>query len=153
MGRSLLAAFVVLAAAAAFGRIGAAGTASDESGTLVLNGQKVFPIVLAKGPDAGAQTPSGGDALAEVAGAGVTFLKVGPATVPWTDADITDAQAQGRAATAAGLSTWVNLSTVSQATAGSDADTLLAKVVGALEPDAGVWKGADEPRWAGIAPE
>ena len=97
MGRTLLAALVVLAAAAAVGSIGAAGTASDQSGTMVLNGQKVFPIVLAKGPDAGAKTPGGGEALAEVAGAGVSFLKIGPATVPWTSGDITDANTQDRA--------------------------------------------------------
>src|SRR4051812_8808887 len=157
MGRSLLAAFVVLAAAATVGSIGAAGTASDQSGTMVLNGQKVFPIVLAKGPDAGSKTPSGTDALAEVAGAGVTFLKVGPATTPWTTGDIADANAQDRAAAANGLSTWVNLSTVAQATPGSSSDTLLEQVIGSLKSDAGggavgVWKGADEPLFSGIAP-
>ena len=155
MGRSLLAAFLVLAAAAAFGSIGAAGTASDQSGTLVLNGQKVFPIVLAKGPDAGTQTPSGDDALAEVASAGVTFLKVGPATVPWTPGDIADAITQDGAAAANGLATWVNLSTVAKATAGSSDDQLLAQVVSSLKADpggaaVGVWKGADEPLWSGI---
>ena len=155
MGRTLLAALVVPAAAAAVGSIGAAGTASDQSGTMVLNGQKVFPIVLAKGPDAGAKTPGGGEALAEVAGAGVSFLKIGPATVPWTSGDITDANTQDRAAAANGLSTWVNLSTVSQATAGSPGDVLLAQVIGSLKADQGagaigVWKGADEPLWSGI---
>src|SRR3954447_19201123 len=154
MGRSLLAAFVVLAAAATVGSIGAAGTASDQSGTMGLNGQKVFPIVLAKGPDAASKTPSGTDALAEVAGAGVTFLKIGPATVPWTSGDIADANTQDRAAAANGLATWVNLSTVSKATAGSPDDQLLAQVVTSLKADAGgsavgVWKGADEPLWAG----
>src|SRR3954470_17395034 len=145
MGRSLLAAFVVLAAAATVGSIGAAGTASDQSGTMVLNGQKVFPIVLAKGPDAGSTTPLGADALAEVAGAGVTFLKIGPATVRWTSGDIADANVQDRAALASGLWTWVNLSTVAQATAGSTVDAMLQQVVGSLTSDAGgpavgVWK-------------
>jgi hypothetical protein len=156
MSRVLLAATAVLLAAAAVGSIGAARTTSDPSGTMILNGQKVFPIVLAKGPDAGSKTPSGGDALAEVASAGVSFLKVGPATVPWTSGDIADAKAQDQAAAANGLSTWVNLSTVAQATAGSTSDQLLAQVVGSLKADAGgsavgVWKGADEPLWSGIA--
>src|SRR4051794_23154424 len=157
MGRSLLAAFVVLATAAAVGGIGAAGTASDQSGTMVLNGQKVFPIVLAKGPDAGTTTPAGASAFAEIATAGVTFLKVGPATTPWTTGDIADANTQDRAAAANGLSTWVNLSTVAQATPGPPGDTLLQQVVGSLKSDAGgsaggVWKGADEPLWSGVAP-
>src|SRR5205823_4460322 len=64
--------------------------------------------------------------------------------------------AQDRAAAANGLSTWVNLSTVAQATAGSSSDTLLQQVVGSLKSDAGggavgVWKGADEPLWSGIS--
>jgi predicted outer membrane protein len=146
-----LAALVVVAGAAL------AGTTSDGSGTMVLNGQKVFPLVLAKGPDPGTTTPDGTDAFAEVARAGATFLKVGPATVPWTAGDIADANTQDRAAAAAGLSTWVNLSTVSQATAGSSSDALLQQVVTSLKSDAGApaigaWKGADEPLWSGIQP-
>jgi Ca2+-binding RTX toxin-like protein len=146
----------VAAAAIAVGA-GLGGTSSGSDGTVVLNGRKVFPIVLAKGPDAGTTTPDGADALAEVAGGGVTFLKVGPATTPWTSGDIADANTQDRAAAAAGLSTWVNLSTVAQATAGSSGDTLLQQVVTSLKADAGgsaiaMWKGADEPLWAGIAP-
>ena len=158
MRRSLLAAFAALAATTVLGSIGLAGTSADPAGTMILNGQKAFPIVLAKGPDPGTKSPAGVDAFAEVAAAGVTFLKVGPPTAPWTDDDIADARQQDTAAAAAGVSTWVNLSTVSQATAGSFADALLARVVDSLIPDAsggaavGVWKGADEPRWAGIPP-
>src|SRR5436305_4422424 len=156
MRRSLFAALAALTAAAAIGGIGAAGTASDASGTMVVNGQNVFPIVLAKGPDPTATTPAGANAFAEVAGAGVTFMKIGPPTTPWTTADIADANAQDRAAAANGLSTWVNLSTVAQATAGSSSDTLLQQVIGSLKSDAGggavgVWKGADEPLWSGIS--
>jgi hypothetical protein len=156
MHRALLGIVAVLAATA-IAVAQAATTSSDGAGTMVLNGQKVFPIVLAKGPDAGATTPAGASAFAEVAQAGVTFMKVGPATVPWTDSDIADANTQDRAAAASGLSTWVNLSTVSQATAGSTSDTLLEKVVKSLKSDAGgtaigVWKGADEPQWSNIPP-
>jgi Ca2+-binding RTX toxin-like protein len=151
VGLAVLAATVVIAVAQA------ATTSSDSAGTMVLNGQKVFPIVLAKGPDAGATTPTGTNAFAEVAQAGVTFLKIGPATTPWTASDIADANTQDRAAAANGLSTWVNLSTVSQATPGSSSDTLLQNVVTSLRSDAGsaaigVWKGADEPQWSNIPP-
>jgi hypothetical protein len=155
--RSLFTALTALLAAAVFGGGVAAGTGSDPSGTMILNGQEVFPIVLAKGPDAGSTTPTGADAFAEVARGGVTFLKLGPATTPWTAADIADAKQQNAAAAAAGLATWVNLSTVAQAAAGSASDTLLHDVVTSLRADTGgsaigVWKGADEPFWSGIAP-
>src|SRR3954453_20347554 len=101
MRRSLLAAFAALAAAAVIGSIGLAGTGADPAGTMIQNGQKVFPIVLAKGPDPAPTSPSGADAFAEVAGAGVTFLKIGPPTAPWTDADIADALPQATAAATA----------------------------------------------------
>ena len=124
---------------------------------MLLNGQKVFPLVLAKGPDAGSTAPDGTPAFAEVARGGVNFLKLGPATTPWTAADITDANAQDRAAASNGVATWINLSTGAQASPGSASDTLLQQVVTSLKGDAGgtaigVWKGADEPQWSGIAP-
>ena len=144
----------VLVAAATSTGAGAATTTHDASGTVLLDGRKVFPIVLAKGPDRGGTTLDGHDAIAEVIGAGVTFLKIGPATVPWTDADIADAKLDDADAAAKGAYTWVNLSTVSRATAGSASDALLQKVVGALEGDPAVamWKGADEPWWSDFDP-
>src|SRR3989442_2656798 len=108
--------FVVVVAAVMAATAGATVTSVDASGTVLLNGAKVFPIVLAKGPPRGGTTPSGADALGEVVGAGVSFFKVGPATTPWTSADITDAVQWDQAAAAVGAFTWVNLSTVSQAT-------------------------------------
>ena len=136
---------------------GAGATTVDASGVVVLDGQKTFPIVLAKGPPPDGTTPSGGNAFAEVVGAGVNFLKVGPATVPWTAADIDEAKLEDQAAAAHGAHTWVNLATVSRATPGSAADGLLSQVVTSLEQDPsgsaiGMWKGADEPWWSGIAP-
>jgi hypothetical protein len=120
---------------------GAAVTKLDPHGTVVLDGRKVFPIVLAKGPPA--------DGLREVAAAGVNFVKVGP-TRTWTDADVADAIGWNRAAAAAGLHTWVNLSSLSQARPGGWREALLRHVVGSLEADPsgraiGMWKGADEP--------
>ena len=136
---------------------GAGVTTVDASGVVVLDGQKTFPIVLAKGPPPDGTTPSGGNAFAEVVGAGVNFLKVGPATVPWTAADIDEAKLEDQAAAAQGAHTWVNLATLSRATPGSAADGLLSQVVTSLEQDPsgsaiGMWKGADEPWWSGIAP-
>jgi len=133
-------------------------TSVDASGTVLLNGAKVFPIVLAKGPPRGGTTPTGADALREAVGAGVNFFKVGPATTPWTSADITDAVQWDQAAAALGAFTWINLSTVSQATPGSSTDSLLQQVVSTLKADPtgsagiGMWRGADEPWWSAIPP-
>ena len=137
MVRLLVAALAALLAAALVGGAGASVTGFDPDGTVVLDGKKVFPIVLAKGPDPGSKAPDGSDAFATVKGAGVTFLKVGPATVPWTPSDIADANTQDRAATTAGLGTWVNLSTVAQAAPGSSSDSLLQQVVSSLRADQG----------------
>src|SRR5437867_9941375 len=95
---------------------GATVTSVDANGTVILNGAKVFPIVLAKGPPRGGTTPSGADALGEVVAAGVDFFKVGPATTAWTSADITDAEQWDQSAVALGAFTWINLSTLSRAT-------------------------------------
>ena len=130
---------------------GAAVTTTDSSGTVLLGGQKVFPIVLAKGPPPGGTTPSGGDAFAEVVGAGVNFFKVGPAIDPWTDADIEQAKLENRTAAAHGAYTWINLSTVSL----ENEEARLEQVVTSLLADPaagaiGMWKGRDEPLWSGI---
>ena len=146
---ALLAALVAVADGAA------ASTRLDSDGTVLIGGARSFPIVLAKGPPLGSTSPSGRDGLDEVAGAGVNFLKVGPATTPWTEADLDEARAFNRAAASRGLYTWLNLSTVSRATPGSATDALLERVVTSLLMDAagapgiGMWKGADEPRWSG----
>ena len=157
MQRAHLGALAVLAAVVVIAAAQAATTSSDAAGTMLLNGQKVFPLVLAKGPDAGTTTPNGTGAFAEVASGGVNFLKLGPATTPWTDSDIADTNTQDRAAAASGLATWVNLSTVARATPGAASDTLLEHVVTSLKADAGssaigAWKGADEPQWSGFPP-
>jgi hypothetical protein len=132
---------VVAVALLAAGSAGAATTRLDRQGTVVVDGRKIFPIVLAKGPPA--------DGLAEVAAAGVNFVKVGPAG-PWNDAEIAEAIAANRAAAAHGLYTWVNLSSLGAVTPWSWEAELLRHVIGSLEADPsgaaiGMWKGADEP--------
>jgi hypothetical protein len=119
----------------------AATTRLDRHGTIVLDAQRIFPIVLAKGPPA--------DGFAEVAAAGVDFVKVGPAHT-WTDEAIAATIAENRAASQAGLHTWVNLSSLSVATTWSWQEVRLRQVIRALEGDPsgsaiGMWKGADEP--------
>ena len=157
MGRTLSLAVVAVAATVLVAIAGAAVTSSDSSGTTILDGARVFPIALAKGPERGT-APDGSDAFATVAAAGVSLLKIGPATIPWTTTDIANANADDRAAAAAGLHTWVNLSTVAKVTPGSSGDLLLQQVVDSLQADAGgsaiaMWKGLDEPLWSGVSPD
>jgi hypothetical protein len=130
---------------------GAATTRLDEHGTVLVDGRKVFPIVLAKGPT--------GDGLDEVVNAGVNFLKVGPATRPWWPEDVTEALERNREAADRDVYTWVNLATLADATPETPVqDARLREVITTLEgdrsaPALAMWKGADEPQWAGFQPE
>ena len=47
------------------------------TGALLVEGRKVFPLVLSNGPPLGAKAPDGGDAFAEVAAGGASFIRVG----------------------------------------------------------------------------
>jgi hypothetical protein len=146
-----LTAVVVLALTGATGAAGAT-TRIDPHGTVELDGRKVFPIVLAKGPERGTRTPGGGDALDAVVSAGVNFFKVGPASRPWWPADKEDALAWDREAAARGAYTWVNLATLADARPGTLKDTRLREVIALLKGDPSasalaMWKGADEPWW------
>ena len=147
MKRLLIILAVVLAVLA--DTAGAATTRLDEHGTVLVDGRKVFPIVLAKGPE--------GERVGEVVDAGVNVLKVGPATRPWWPEDIADAIARNREAAEHGAYTWVNLATLADARPASLKETRLREVVEALESDSSatalaLWKGADEPWWAGFPP-
>lgn len=131
----------------------AATTRLDEHGTVLVDGRKVFPIVLAKGP-------TGAAAVDEVADAGVNFLKVGPAARAWAPEDVAEAIDRSREAADRGIYTWVNLATLADATADTTPikDQRLRDVVAQLETDRSapalaMWKGADEPWLAGFAPE
>src|SRR5215207_9749640 len=149
MKRSLTIVAVVLGLLAEVA--GAATTRIDEHGTVLVDGRKVFPIVLAKGPE--------GSGVDEVADAGVNFLKVGPASSPWLAADFEDALERNREAAARGIYTWVNLATLADATPETPVkDKRLRDVISSLETDSSasalaMWKGADEPWLAGFEPE
>ena len=145
--KSLTAIFLLVVAFA--DAAGAATTRIDEHGTTLVDGRKVFPIVLAKGPE--------GEGLDAVVAAGVKFLKIGPATRPWWPGDITDAIVRNREAAARGVYTWVNLATLSDADPESLKETRIRDVITALEEDPSasalaLWKGADEPWWADFPP-
>jgi hypothetical protein len=143
---ALVAAAALITVGSAFG----ATTRIGPHGTTMLDDRKVFPIVLAKGPPRVGFTPTGSDAVAEVVGAGVNVLKVGPAATAWSTADLDDALLWNQKAAANGAYTWVNLATLSKATPGDAKAIRLSQVITTLEDDdhAGaiaMWKGADEP--------
>jgi hypothetical protein len=151
-----VAAVVVLLAVVLAGAAAAAVTSVDQHGTTLIDGQKAFPIVLAKGPERGSTTPTGSDALDEVVDAGVNVFKVGPAQDPWLDPDKFDAVEWNREAAERGVYTWVNLATLATATpATPEREARLREVIALLKdgPALAIWKGADEPQLAGFAPE
>jgi hypothetical protein len=132
----------------------AATTSYDANGTFVVNGSRGFPIVLSDPPPRTGTTPSGGNALGEIASAGVTFVRVGPNGVPWSDTEVADAQAWDQAVAPYGMATWIKLRELATAQPGTASAAMLKKVVTTLEGDAGfgLWKGYDEPWWSGIQP-
>jgi hypothetical protein len=125
------------------------------TGSLLVGGKKVFPIVLSNGPLTSV-APGGRNGLAEVAAAGIGFLRTG--TGNWT-AELADGQIQNErkvldAAAAHGLLcwTWLGRLTNLPTASGSPSEQLLTKVVNALKghPGLGAWKGVDEPAFAGV---
>ena len=79
------------------------------TGALVVGGKRVFPVVLSNGPPPGGKARNGRDALAEVASAGVRFIRTGIAD--WSAANVEKQVAEQRAlldaAGAHGLQAWL----------------------------------------------
>ncbi|HEU5213957.1 MAG TPA: hypothetical protein VFU30_00295 [Gaiellaceae bacterium] len=121
------------------------------TGALLVDGRKVFPLVLSNGPPPGAKTPSGGDALAEVAAGGANFLRSGRPdwSLQSVDRQIAAARELLDAAEAHGLLCWLQLGSVPDFSDRAPAanEELLTSIVGELKghPALGVWKGVDEP--------
>ena len=121
------------------------------TGALLVEGRKVFPLVLSNGPPLGAKSPDGGDAFAEVAAGGASFIRVGRPN--WSLESIDQEIAAERevldAAAEHGLHSWLQLGNVPNlpARALSPNRRLLMNIVGQLKghPALGAWKGIDEP--------
>src|ERR1051325_6824736 len=121
------------------------------TGALVVEGRKLFPIVLSDGPPLGAKAPNGKDALAELAAGGASFIRVGRPI--WSPESIDQQIAAERdvldAAAAHGLRCWLQLGNVPDLPARGFAakEQLLTRIVGQLggHPALGAWKGIDEP--------
>jgi hypothetical protein len=121
------------------------------TGALLVDGSRVFPIVLSDGPPLGGATPSGGDALAEVAAGGVSFIRSGRSdwSLESLDRQIASERELLDAAAAHGLHCWLRLGNVPDLAARTPAarEQLLTSIVGQLKdhPALGAWKGVDEP--------
>ncbi|HEU5243387.1 MAG TPA: hypothetical protein VFU33_03220 [Gaiellaceae bacterium] len=121
------------------------------TGALVVEGRKLFPLVLSNGPPPGAKAPSGQDALAELAAGGANFIRTGRSI--WSLESIEQQIAAERevldAAAAHGLHCWLQLGNVPDLPARGLAakEQLLTGIVEQLKdhPALGAWKGVDEP--------
>src|SRR5712691_8446674 len=86
----------------------------QSTGCLLIDGTKVFPIALSNPPPLGGKTPSGTDGWAEVASAGVNFIRM-PAVqwdLPQIDAQIAGEKTTLDAAAAKGFHCWLQLGAI-----------------------------------------
>jgi hypothetical protein len=123
------------------------------TGCLLIDGKKVFPIVLSEPPPLGATTLEGKDAWAEVAAAGANFIRSG--RNDWNlqsiDQQVATERTRLDAAQAHGLHCWLRLANVANLPAASGSpstnEQLLDKIVNAFKGHAGLgaYKGVDEP--------
>jgi len=130
--------------------------AIDPTGSVVIDGQKVFPIGLSEAPAPDGQTPDGRNAWAEVASAGVNFVRSGLRewNLPQIDAQIAAERARMDAAASHGMFCWPRLGNAGNlpAAPGSVEEQLLVRIANGLKthPALGAYKGVDEPALAGI---
>ena len=122
------------------------------TGSLVVNGQKVFPLGLSDPPPLGGTAPGGNDAWAEIASAGANFIRSGRAN--WNLQQIDEQIAQERTrmdhAGAHHLLCWPRLAEAAAnlpTTPNSTQEQLLIRIANGLKdhPALGAWKGVDEP--------
>ena len=121
------------------------------TGSLVVDGRKVFPLVLSDGPPLGAKAPNGNDALAELAAGGVSFVRTG--RLDWRTESLEHQIAVERdrldAAAAHGLYCWPSLGPAGNLAGRtlSAKEQLLTSVVGELKDHSalGAWRGVGEP--------
>ncbi len=154
--------FLLLAAAACWvlaapASASAAQVAVGPHNVVLVNGKPVFPIGFIKGPPAGSQTPSGGDAYAELKSNGTVFLQVGPPPNERWDLE-SESLLDGtmRVAGDAGLLTAISIPGL-QKIGPDDQQTVeeLRRVVKkySTSPALAFWKVQDEPAWSKVSAE
>jgi hypothetical protein len=126
------------------------------TGSLVIDGAKVFPIGLSEPPSPSGQTRDGRNAWVEVADAGVNLLRSGLRqwSLPQLDAQIAAERARMDAAVAHGMYCWPRLGNAGNlpTTPNSVEEQILVRLANGLKTHDGLgaWKGADEPAWGGV---
>ena len=126
------------------------------TGCLVIDGSKVFPIGLSEAPQPDGQTRDGRNAWAEVADAGVNFVRSGLRvwSLPQIDAQIAAERARMDAAVTHGMFGWPRLGNAGNLppAPGSTEEQILLRLASGLKAHDGLgaWKGADEPAWGGV---
>jgi hypothetical protein len=113
-----------------------------------------FPIVLSNGPPADGKAPSGRNALAEVAAAGVTAIRIGRAdwSLAAVDSQLAEQRALLDAAGSHGLEGWLWLGGAANlpppAPQPSPQERLLTRIAEGVQghPALAAYKGVDEPR-------
>jgi hypothetical protein len=126
------------------------------TGSLVIDGAKVFPVGLSEAPQPDGQTPDGRNAWAEVSSAGANFVRTGfrEWDLQQIDAQIAAERARMDAAASHGMYCWPRLGNAGNLppAQGSVEEQLLVKLGTGLKshPALGAYKGADEPARAGV---
>ena len=129
-------------------------TATARDGTPVIGGRKLFVLGLSGAPVLGATAPTGADALATLAGAGVNMFRFDPSASVWSDEGVAEAARWNTAVAAVRAYTWMSLRELARAAPGTPEDDLLRRVVGTLrgQRGLGMWRGVDEPWWTSWLP-
>jgi hypothetical protein len=143
-----------------------AAVAIDNTGVLLVDGTKTFPIGFSEPPPVGGTTPNGVPALDELRNAGGTLIRVGPhdfstpsTAADWSlgdiDAQIAKVRVRMDEAQAHGMHCWLFLGKAPDlpTAAGSPQDQLLTRIVNAFKghPALAAYKGIDEPLNGGTA--
>ena len=117
---------------------------------LEIDGKKVFPIGFTLPPPVDGKTPSGKNAIQELADAGATFLRAGPLNDNWDANRFAQEKKVQDAAAKYGMHCWLALrEAASIQTNDLKHEELLRKIVMTFKdhPGMGVYKGVDEPEW------
>jgi hypothetical protein len=124
----------------------------DDAGVLVVDGKKVFPLALTVVPGPDDKAPSGKQAYAEFADAGVMFMRSGK---PSWDQETIDNEKKVQAAAAAGgmrCCPWLGWDLSLVAPDDKEGEKKLVDVINTFKdsPGMGLWKAADEPDWGNM---
>jgi hypothetical protein len=116
-----------------------------KTGNLVSGGKAIFPLGLSDPPPVDGKAPGGGDAWAEVAGAGINFARhYDPWAADSAAEQMVNVQHKLEVARKNGMQLWLALAGADNTLANRK---LLDAIVNEVKGHAGlgVWKGADEP--------